>query len=137
MKVFGKKNFNKCCAVSLSMTLMLGCGAKTDSTEVISETVEASTETDELLEELSISLLADDVSEESVNKVKDSWKHLSEIVPLSDIEIAIGPSSRHEDGSGVSRSDVLWKWQEGKDRPKKRKGIARRGSSRIWGSPWQ
>ena len=101
MKVFGKKIFYKCCAVSLSMTLMLGCGAKPDSTEGISETVEASTETDELLEELSISLLADDVSEESVNKVKDSWKHLSEIVPLSDIEIAIGPSSRHEKREGL------------------------------------
>ncbi len=101
MKVFEKRNFYKCCAVSLATALLVGCAAQPDNTEGISETVEVSTETDQFLEKLSISLLADDVSEESVNKVKDSWKHLSEIVPLSDIEIAIGPSSRHEKREGL------------------------------------
>ncbi len=100
MSLLGKKIIKRCCGALLTVSLLCGCSAQEDVTANVSESVDASTEVVNI-EDVSITLLSDDVSEESVNKVKDAWKRLSEVVVLPDYEIAIGPSSRHEKQDGL------------------------------------
>ena len=51
--------------------------------------------------EVNITLLSEDITEETVNKVKDAWQRLSEIVPPSDIEFAIGPATKQVKREGL------------------------------------
>lgn len=82
------------------MLLICGCSTQVDSTASVEKNADASNEVSRL-SKINITLLTDDVSEESINKVKDAWRQLSEIVHITDIEIAIGPSSRQEDRVGL------------------------------------
>lgn len=98
MSRMGKKIICRCCVVVLIMGLLCGCAAQTDDTAYVSEDTNRDVVS---AEDVTITLLTEDVSEESVDKVKDTWKRLSEKVPLADIEIAIGPSTIHEKRDGL------------------------------------
>ena len=100
MSLLGKKIIKRCCGVVLTMSLLCACSAQEDVTANASESVDASTEVFDI-EDVSITLLSDDDSEESVNKVRDAWRRLSEVVVLPDSEISIGPSSRHDKQDGL------------------------------------
>ena len=86
--------------VLMIMILICGCSAHNDKTKNVSESTDTITE-ERGSDDVTITLLSDDVSEESVNKVKDAWRQLSVIAPIFDIEIAIGPSTRHEQRDGL------------------------------------
>ena len=95
-----KKILYRCCGAVLTMALLCGCGAQSDNISSAEESANAGTEARDL-SEVDITLLSDDVSEVSVNKVKDAWSRLSQVAILPDYEIAIGPSSRHEQSDGL------------------------------------
>lgn len=95
-----KKILYRCCGAVLTMALLCGCGAQSDNISSAEESAKAGTEARDL-SEVDITLLSDDVSEVSVNKVKDAWSRLSQVAILPDYEIAIGPSSRHEQSDGL------------------------------------
>ena len=102
MKVMFKKIVYKSIGVLLSMAMLCGCAAQGNSGDIggdagtLASSIEVSSAS-----EVSITLLSEDVTEESVNKVKDAWQRLSEIVPLSDIEFAIGPATKQVKRDGL------------------------------------
>ncbi len=106
MKVMFKKIVYKSIGVLLSMAMLCGCAAQGNSGAIggdagalasaLSVRVASESST-----EVHISLLSEDVTEESVNKVKDAWQRLSEVVPLSDIEFAIGPATKQIKRDGL------------------------------------
>ena len=94
--------------VVLAMAMLCGCAAQEDSGAIGSnngaivdgaDTSESATLASNT--EVSITLLSEDVTEESVNKVRDAWQRLSAIVPLSDIEFAIGPATKQIKRDGL------------------------------------
>ena len=87
--------------VLLSMAMLCGCAAQGNSGDIGSDTNILVSSTLASSTEVSISLLSEDVSEESVNKVKDAWQRLSEIVPFTDTEFAIGPATKHIKRDGL------------------------------------
>ena len=86
----------------LSMAMLCGCAAPRDSGAIEGDagTLASSIEMSSA-GEVNITLLSEDVTEESVGKVKDAWQRLSEIVPLSDIEFAIGPANKQVKRDGL------------------------------------
>ena len=95
MKVMMKNIVYRSIGVVLAMAMLCGCAAQEGSGAIGSnngaivdgaDTSESATSASNT--EVSITLLSEDVTEESVNKVRDAWQRLSEVVPLSDIEFA-------------------------------------------------
>ena len=96
MKVMMKNIVYRSVGVLLSMAMLCGCAAQGNSWDLGSEA-----DTSESSTQVSVSLLSEDVTEESVNKVKGAWQRLSEIVPLTDTEFAIGPATKHVKRDGL------------------------------------
>ncbi len=96
----------KSIGVLLSMAMLCGCAAQGSSGTIGGDagtlasalSVRVASESSA---EVHISLLSEDVTEESVNKVKDAWQRLSEVVSLSDIEFAIGPATKQIKRDGL------------------------------------
>ena len=101
IKVMMKKVVYRCIGVLLSMAMLCGCAAQGNSGDIGSDAVTLASSTLASSTEVSVSLLSEDVTEESVNKVKDAWQRLSEIVPLTDIEFAIGPATKQVKRDGL------------------------------------
>ncbi len=101
IKVMMKKVVYRCIGVLLSMAMLCGCAAQGNSGDIGSDAGTLASSTLASSTEVSISLLSEDVTEESVNKVKDAWQRVSEIVPLTDIEFAIGPATKHVKRDGL------------------------------------
>lgn len=106
MKVMMKNIVYRSVGVLLSMAMLCGCAAQgnigdtaSDAGTLASSTLASSTSVSAT--EVNISLLSEDVTEESVNKVKDAWQRLSEIVPLTDTEFAIGPATKQVKRDGL------------------------------------
>ncbi len=100
MKVMLKNIVYKSVGVLLSMAMLCGCAAQGNNGAIggddgISASSISASNASVSSTEVSVSLLSEDVTEESVNKVKDAWRRLSEIVPLTDTEFAIGPATEH------------------------------------------
>ena len=105
MKVMFKKIVYRSIGALLSMAMLCGCAAQGnraidgDAGALASAlSVRAASESST---EVSVTLLSEDVTKESVSKVKDAWQRLSEIVPLSDIEFAIGPATKQVKRDGL------------------------------------
>ena len=105
MKVMFKKIVYRSIGALLSMAMLCGCAAQGnraidgDAGALASAlSVRAASESST---EVSVTLLSEDVTEESVSKVKDAWQRLSEIVPLSDIEFSIGPATKQVKRDGL------------------------------------
>ena len=106
MKAMFKNIVYRSIGVLISVAMLCGCAAQGNSGAIsvdsgalasalsVSATSKNSTE-------VSVTLLSEDVADESVNKVKDAWQRLSEIVPLSDIEFAIGPATKQIKRDGL------------------------------------
>lgn len=101
IKVMMKKVVYRCIGVLLSMAMLCGCAAQGNSGDIGSDAGTLASSTLASSTEVSVSLLSEDVTEESVNKVKDAWQRLSEIVPLTDIEFAIGPATKQVKRDGL------------------------------------
>lgn len=101
IKVMMKKVVYRCIGVLLFMAMLCGCAAQGNSGDIGSDAGTLASSTLASSTEVSVSLLSEDVTEESVNKVKDAWQRLSEIVPLSDTEFAIGPANKHLKRDGL------------------------------------
>ena len=100
MKVMLKNIVYKSVGVLLSMAMLCGCAAQGNNGAIggddgISASSISASNASVSSTEVSVSLLSEDVTEESVNKVKDAWRRLSEIVPITDTEFAIGPATEH------------------------------------------
>ena len=106
MKVMFRNVFYRSIGVLLSVAMLCGCAAQGNSGDIAGDagSLASSTLASNISAsdtEVSVVLLSDDVSEESVNKVKDAWQRLSEVVPLSDIEFAIGPATSQVKRDGL------------------------------------
>ncbi len=77
-----KKLFYRGIGILLAMAVLCGCAAQGNNG-------------------VSITLLSEEVSEGSENKVREAWQQLSKIVPLSDIEFAIGPATKQVKREGL------------------------------------
>ena len=106
MKEMGKKIVYKSLGVLLSAAMLCGCGAQGNIGDMggnagtLASSIEASS-TLASTTDVSVTLFSEDVTEESVNKVKDAWQRLNEVVSLSDIEIGIGPSNEQIKRDGL------------------------------------
>ena len=106
MKVMFRNVFYRSIGVLLSVAMLCGCAAQGNSGDIAGDagSLASSTLANNISAsdtEVSVALLSEDVSEESVNKVKDAWQRLSEVVPLSDIEFAIGPATSQVKRDGL------------------------------------
>lgn len=106
MKVMLKNIVYKSVGVLLSMAMLCGCAAQGNNGAIggddgISASSISASNASVSSTEVSVTLLSEDVTEESVNKVRDAWQRLSEVVPFSDIEFAIGPATKHIKRDGI------------------------------------
>ena len=101
MKVMLKNIVYKSVGVLLSMAMLCGCAAQGNSGAIGGDAGALASSILESSPEVSVTLLTEDVTEESVNKVRNTWQRLSEIVPLSDAEFAIGPANKHLKRDGL------------------------------------
>ncbi len=101
IKVMMKKVVYRSMGVLLSMAMLCGCAAQGKSGDLGSGAGTIASSTLSSNTEVSVSLLSEDVTEESVNRVKDAWQRLSEIVPLTDTEFAVGPATKHVKKDGL------------------------------------
>ena len=101
IKEMMKKVVYRSIGVLLSMAMLCGCAAQEKSGDMGSDAGTSESTTVASSTEVSVSLLSEDVTEESVNIVKEAWQELSVIVPLTDIEFAIGPATKHVKRDGL------------------------------------
>ncbi len=101
-----KKMVYRSVGVLLSMAMLCGCAAQGNNGAIggddgISASSISASNASVSSTEVSVTLLSENVTEESVNKVRDAWQRLSEVVPFSDIEFAIGPATKHIKRDGI------------------------------------